>query len=766
MTASDPSLSLKEALAREAMEECLDRFDEAWHAGEPPSLAEAAAADGAVLPPLVTELIKIDLEHRWRRARVQASSTAGSQTATGQLSAADPPILGGLPLCARLEDYANLLPQCFASPMSLELIAEEYRVRQLWGDRPNKDQYHARFPQHDATALEQELRAVDRELMRRRSYRLERSLSTSHSNDSGFASALASIEVGDEIDDFRLLNELGQGAFARVFLAQQKSMQRLVALKITTRRSFESPVLSKLDHPGIVRVYDERTVGPLSVMYMQYVPGGTLRNIVDWRTPYGDKPPDGRAYMDKLEQILHEKGETPTQLPEGSRIEAWNWSKTVAWLAARLAEALAHAHCVGVWHRDIKPENILLTSDGRPMFVDFNLSFGQTVQGTTIDEAFGGSLAYMSPEQLQVVLGEAQADAVGPASDIYSLAVVLWELLSGTRPFERGRERPRVSPSPAELLAARLEPLDASALPSNCPQGLRTWLLRSLATAPEQRPTAAQLARRYHFSTDDSLDCLLYPAIDSWPYRWSRQPLRWLIMLGIFPNALLSILNIWANDRLTTGNFDKVFFDSVEKPVVNLIAYSVGIVAAVWILGPIARGLHARQELSIEERRSMARRCFIAPLLASLVILALWTFSGLAFPLWNRVSAESQVGTIDVVGFVLSQLLHGIIAGTTTFAISSMVTVEAFLPRYLSADGGILEDAEFERQSQWLSWASGALSLTPLLAVLALTFGDHFDKSVFVALAMVGFIGHLFTSLLEPRIRERLTVLRRMNKAV
>lgn len=758
-------MSLKEALAREAMEECLDRFDEAWHAGEPPSLADAASADGAVVPPLLTELIKIDLEHRWRRARGQATTYSRFQSLADQPDTTGPPVLGGLPLPTRLEDYAQLLPQCFASPMPLELIAEEYRVRQLWGDRPAIDQYCARFPQHDDAAIEQELRAVDRELMRRRSYRLERSLSVSHSSGSGYAAALASIEVGDEIDDFRLLNELGQGAFARVFLAQQKSMQRLVALKITTRRSFESPVLSKLDHPAIVRVYDERTVGPLSMMYMQYVPGGTLRSIVQWRKQFRDKPPGGRAYRDEVEQILRRKGETPTQLPEGSRMDGWNWGKTVAWLAARLAEALAHAHRVGVWHRDIKPENILLTSDGRPMLVDFNLSFGQSVQGSTVDEAFGGSLAYMSPEQLRVVLGAAQADAVGPASDVYSLAVVLWELLTGTRPFERDQEPAGAAPSPTELLAARLEPLDVSGLPSDCPQGLRTWLLKSLEIAPDQRPTAEQLARRYHFSTDDSLDFLLYPAVDSWAHRWSRQPLRWLIMLGILPNALLSLLNIWANDRLTTANFDKFFFDTVEKPVVNLIAYSVGILAAVWILGPIARGLHARQELSIEERQRMAQRCFVAPVLASLVILALWTGSGLAFPLWNLVSKDSHVGTMDVVGFVLSQVLHGIIAGTTTFAISSLVTVEAFLPRYLSADEGILDDAEFDRKARWLSWASGALSLTPLMAVLALAFSDHFDKSVFVALAMVGFVGHLFTSLLEPRIRERLAALRRINKA-
>ncbi|MGN6546898.1 MAG: serine/threonine-protein kinase [Aureliella sp.] len=751
MSASDPSLSLKEALAREALEECLDRFDEAWHAGGPPSLVEAVAAGGAA-PDLVVELIKIDLEHRWRRARSQMSIH-------GEADAEQ----GGPRWHAVLEDYVELLPQSLSGELPLELIAEEYRVRHLWGDRPSIDAFRSRFRQHDPAALEGHLRAIDRELLRSRSYRLERSLCSGHAGGGGFAAALAVLEVGDEIDDFRLLNELGCGAFARVFLAQQKSMQRLVALKASTRRTFESPVLSKLDHPGIVRVYDERVLGALALMYMQYVPGGTLRSIVDWRQAFADRPPTGQAYLDELERLLREKGETPSQLPQGSGIQSWQWGKTVAWMGARLAEALAHAHRVGVWHRDIKPENILLTSDGRPMLVDFNLSFGETVEGSCVDDAFGGSLAYMSPEQLQVLLGQARADAVGPASDVYSLAVVLWELLTGTRPFELHAQS-TTALSPSDLLAARLEPIDSSRLPSDCPRGLRDGLLKSLSIDPGQRPTAAHLARRYQFSTDDALDGLLYPSPGSWSHRWRRHPLRWLIVLGVLPNGLLSLLNIWANDRLTTHNFDKHFFDTVEKPAVNLIAYAVGIVAAIAILGPIARGMNSPHEMSWEERQRMARRCFIAPALASLVILALWCGSGLAFPLWNLVSQHSHVGPVDVIAFVLSQVLHGIIAGTTTFAISTLVTVEAFLPRYLSADEGMLDDAEFDRNDRWLSWASGALSLTPLLAVLALAFSDQFDKSVFVALAMVGFIGHLFTSLLAPRIREGLGALRRMNR--
>ena len=86
---------------------------------------------------------------------------------------------------------------------------------------------------------------------------------------------------GEQIDDFCIIGELGTGAFARVYLAQQVSLQRRVALKVTSQNSHEAKVLSQLDHPNIVRVYDERVLPDRGVrlLYMQYVPGGSLRQI-------------------------------------------------------------------------------------------------------------------------------------------------------------------------------------------------------------------------------------------------------------------------------------------------------------------------------------------------------------------------------------------------------------------------------------------------------------------------------------------------------
>ena len=119
----------------------------------------------------------------------------------------------------------------------------------------------------------------------------------------------------------------------------------------------------------------------------------------------------------------------------------FNWPTTVCWLGARLAAALDYAHRHGVLHRDVKPANVLLDADGCPKLADFNVSFSSKLDGATPAAYFGGSLAYMSPEQLEASNPDhdRQPDELDGRSDVYSLAVMLWELLAGTRPF--GEER-------------------------------------------------------------------------------------------------------------------------------------------------------------------------------------------------------------------------------------------------------------------------------------------------------------------------------------
>ena len=105
-------------------------------------------------------------------------------------------------------------------------------------------------------------------------------------------------------------------------------------------------------------------------------------------------------------------------------------------MGARLASALAYAHDHGVLHRDVKPANVLVGADGNPKLADFNISFSK-LDGATPAAYFGGSLAYMSPEQLEACdpAQPRQPDDLDGRSDMYSLGVLLWELLTGRRPF-------------------------------------------------------------------------------------------------------------------------------------------------------------------------------------------------------------------------------------------------------------------------------------------------------------------------------------------
>ena len=124
------------------------------------------------------------------------------------------------------------------------------------------------------------------------------------------------------------------------------------------------------------------------------------------------------------------------------------------WIVSRLAEALQHAHERGVLHRDIKPSNILLAADGQPMLLDFNLAETRTTPQAAA--MLGGTVAYMAPEHLRALAGRdpALARQVDQRADIYSLGMVLYEMLAGKSPFDQSAS---YSPLPALIEAMAVE---------------------------------------------------------------------------------------------------------------------------------------------------------------------------------------------------------------------------------------------------------------------------------------------------------------------
>jgi eukaryotic-like serine/threonine-protein kinase len=248
------------------------------------------------------------------------------------------------------------------------------------------------------------------------------------------------------------LHLLGSGGMAKVYLVHDELLGREVALKIlreqyakdeefAQRFRREAQSAAYLNHPNIVQVYDygEGENGP-SYIAMEYVSGGTL----------GDR--------------LRRDG--PLGGAEAAR------------LASHVAEALGFAHGRGVIHRDVKPQNVLLTAAGAAKVADFGIARVDSTSAISRTSVVLGTAAYISPEQ-------AMGEPVGPASDLYSLGIVLYEMLTGSVPFEAE------TPVGVAMRHVHESPRPAKEMNLDVPEGMDALVMRLLAKKPEDRYRSA-----------------------------------------------------------------------------------------------------------------------------------------------------------------------------------------------------------------------------------------------------------------------------------
>lgn len=246
---------------------------------------------------------------------------------------------------------------------------------------------------------------------------------------------------------YQLLEKIGEGGMAEVWRARDTALGRIVALKVLrtqyssdpdflTRFRREAQAAANLTHPNIVNVFDIGQAGERHYMVMEYVDGPNLKDLIRDQAPLS------------VERALD--------------------------LATQVAAAVAHAHRAGIIHRDLKPQNILVDSGDQVKVTDFGIARAVSAASFTDTGVVLGTAHYLSPEQ-------AAGESTTPASDVYALGVVLYEMLSGRPPFD--------AESPVGIALKHLQetPTPIQQLNPRVPGAVAAVVNRAMAKDPGQR---------------------------------------------------------------------------------------------------------------------------------------------------------------------------------------------------------------------------------------------------------------------------------------
>lgn len=296
---------------------------------------------------------------------------------------------------------------------------------------------------------------------------------------------------GAPFREFDVLEELGHGALGRAYLVRQRTVgNRLAVIKVAREGGHEADTLGRLQHANIVPIhgvkYDESNGE--SILIMPFLGRATLLDVLDELYAPGRTPRSGKEILD-VAQAAGAGVDDVTVGPPDSFLFRRTYVDGVIHLGVQLAEALASAHARGIFHLDLKPSNVLLTPAGRPRLLDFNLSRDERAHS----QRLGGTVAYMSPEQVRATLMAERTGPLGASSDVFSLAVLLFELLAGRLPFDVGARKHSPEILGARLLAQHQRgPHDLSTLRPEARGPLAQLLARCLSVDLGERPPSME----------------------------------------------------------------------------------------------------------------------------------------------------------------------------------------------------------------------------------------------------------------------------------
>jgi serine/threonine protein kinase len=442
------------SVARSVAVDPVQQVVEAFEAQSDPSIERSWDGLGSSKSPsILAALVKSDLQRRFGQ---------GEQPRVAEY-------LERFPILAESDDRV------------VSLVYEEFCLLQEIGESPDSEEFcEAYGPWRDS-------------LLSQLAYHHELSLAV------GATSPRVKFpSIGDQFERYKLRSVLGTGGVARVYLATEDDLGgRKLAIKVSASFGQEPSILAKLDHHNIVPILTvAHSESGLRGICMPYRPGVTLEELIV-RIGRGTPPRRARDLWKRLEPR-----DEDSPLPPDDQRSGWvgfpiegRLPEAVAWIGLALANALSYLHGQGVYHRDIKPANVLLAYREGPQLLDFNLAQDPKAPDQVNAALKGGTLPYMAPEQLKAFIDPMAWDVVGPAADLYSLGLVLREILTG-QPPDVPASKTSLPRGIQGLLDRRAEPMiPTREINPSVPPALDSIIAKCLAFDPSVRyETAADLA--------------------------------------------------------------------------------------------------------------------------------------------------------------------------------------------------------------------------------------------------------------------------------